>query len=61
MVLPTVSMAVLLLLHRPPLVASVNVLPGPVRDTEDAPIMAVTVGVVFTVTTAVAMHKLVAV
>ena len=54
--LPTVSMAVLALVHTPPVVASDKSIPGPPRETVDGPKIGVTVGVVFTVTTAVTLQ-----
>ena len=55
-VLPTVNIAVLLLLHIPPPVRSERVMPAPLCDTDDAPRIDVTVGVGFTVTIAVAIQ-----
>ena len=57
-VLPTVSIAVLALVHIPPGVASERSMPGPLRDTVDGPVIAFTVGVIFTDTTAVALQPL---
>lgn len=55
-VLPTFSMAVLLLLHNPPAVRSDNIIPLPPRDTDVGPRIAVTTGVGFTVTNALTVQ-----